>query len=224
MKHVRIPVLLNVAMVAGIGVTLGARAAEQVIPIERQGEVNGNAVVLSITGPSGATDVVLLVDEDGPGQAMDGRVDRGFLLQGAQGLRGDLVVDVTYVRVIWDERAVGVWQAGGELLKLRVTNDLFEDETQIAGFGLSHSTAWDVNIPIKGESTPELLAGLRTDVAAVLGVCDEPFDCRGGGDDTASCGYSCGGERCEVNCRISSQACCGCGSDGKPCCRCRGRR
>ena len=223
MKHVRIRFLPNIAMVAVIGITLGARTSERPIPIKGQGEVTGNVLALSIEGPGGAPEVVLLLDEYEPGHAMDGRVDRGFLLQGAQGLQAELVLGLNYVRVKWDERSVGVWQAGSELLALRVTDEPFEDGIQIAGFGLSHSTAWDVGIPIEKELTPEVLAGLRTDIAAVVGVCDEPYDCRGGGEDTSSCGYSCGGERCEVNCRIASEACCGCGSDGKPCCRCRGR-
>ena len=223
MRNVRIRLLLNIAMVAGIGVTVGARTAERPTPIERQGEVTGNVVALSIARASGAFDVVLLLDEDEPGHAMDGRLDRGFLLQGALDLEGGLAMDLRGSRVAWDERAVRVWRAGTELLELRVMDAPVEFETQIAGIGLSHSTAWDVGIAIEGEFTPEFLAGLRTDIAALLNSCEE-FDCRGGGPGSIGCRYSCSGnpKPCVKVCEEEEgYACCGCGTDGLCCADCR---
>ena len=220
MENVRIYPLLNIAMVAGIGVTLGARTAERPMPIERQGEVTGNAVALSIERSRGASDIVLLVDEDEPAQSMDGRVDRGFLLQGGLEPEGGLALDLRGSRIVWDQRSVAVWRGEMRLLELRVMEAPVEDETQIAGFGLSHSIAWDANIPIEGELTPELLAGLRTDIAAVLDVCAN-FDCRAGDENAIQCTYGCGGEACDIVCMFGSRPCCGCSPiDKLPCCRC----
>ena len=178
-------------------------------------------VALSVERLGGASDIVLLVDEEEPGSVLHGRVDRGFVLQGASGPYGDVVLDLTYARVSWDSRAVGVRQSGSELLELRVSEEPPDDEARIVGFGLSHYSAWDVvRIPVQGPLAPEFLAGLRTDVAAALAVCEES-DCRGGGEGVSGCVYSCGGETCSVTCLDGYAPCCGCGSDGKPCCRCR---
>ena len=220
MKDLKIRVPLNLAMVAGIGVTLGARAVERPMAIERQGKASGNAVALSIERSTGVSDIVLLIDEDEPGHAIDGRVDRGFLLQGALEVEGGLALDLRGSLVTWDERAVRVWRAGTELLELRVMEAPVEDGIQIAGFGLSHSTAWEVGIPIEGKLTPEFLAGLRTEIVAMLDVCAD-FDCRAGGANVIQCTYGCGGHACDIVCMFGSQPCCGCSPiDKLPCCRC----
>ena len=227
MRHVSIRLLLNIALVIGIGITLGARTAKRPIPIERQGVVSGNAVALSIELPRGASYVVLLVDEDAQDHGVDGRVDRGFLLQGVRELKGGLVLDLKATRVTWNERAVGVWRAGTGVLDLRVGQvgeARAEDEIHISGSGLSHSTAWDfVGIPIDGGLTPKVLADLRTEIVAVLDRCDE-FECRGGGPGSMGCEYNCAGEKdpCVKTCEEEEgYACCGCGTDKRCCAECR---
>ena len=221
MGNVRVRILQNTVLVAGIMVALGARTGEQPAMIEVSGEVTGNVVALSVERLDGASDIVLLVDEDRPGSVLDGRVDRGFLLQGARGPRRDVVINRTYARVRWDSQGVGVWQSGSKLLEFGVSEEPREDDARIVGFGLSHSSAWDVRIPVEGTLAPDFLAGLRTDIVAALAVCED-FDCRAGGEGALTCSYGCGGESCTVMCRRMSQACCGCGSDDKPCCRCGG--
>ena len=229
MGHTRICILQNAVLVAGILVALGARTGgEQPAAIEVSGEATGNVVAVAVEpsdGASHAFDIVLLVDEDRPGSVLDGRVDRGFLLQGARGPRRDVVINRTYARVRWDSQGVGVWQSGSKLLEFGVSEEPREDDARIVGFGLSHSSAWDVRIPVEGTLAPDFLAGLRTDIVAALAVCED-FDCRAGGDGSMTCTYHCGGQDCGVSCPpfIGGDPCCGCGSDGKPCCRCRGGR
>ncbi|MCE2423242.1 MAG: hypothetical protein J4G03_08045 [Gemmatimonadetes bacterium] len=219
MGNTRIRILQNTVLAAGIVVALGARTGAQPATIEVSGEATGNAVALSVERPDGAFDIVLLVDEERPGSVLDGLVDRGFLLQGARGPRSDVVLDLTYARVKWDSQRVGVWQSGSELLEFAVSQESREDDARIVGFGLSHSSAWDVRIPVDGMLAPEFLAGLRTDIVAALAVCED-FDCRAGGGRSTTCSYTCGGETCSQSCGIGYEPCCGCGSDDKPCSRC----
>lgn len=114
---------------------------------------------------------------------------------------------------------MGVWQSGSELLEFAVSQESREDDARIVGFGLSHSSAWDVRIPVDGMLAPEFLAGLRTDIVAALAVCED-FDCRAGGGRSITCSYTCGGETCSQSCGIGYEPCCGCGFDDKPCSRC----
>ena len=220
-------ILQNTVLVAGTVVVLGARIGEQPAMIEVSGEATGNVVALAVERPDGASDIVLLVDEDRPGSVLDGRVDRGFLLQGATGQRGDVVdvvLDRAYALVRWDSQGVGVWQSGNKLLEFGVSEESREDEARIVGFGLSHSSAWDVRIPVEGTLAPDFLAGLRTDIVTALEVCED-FDCRAGGEGSLFCGYTCGGESCSTACDYGRFSCCGCSNaDGMPCCKCRGRR
>ena len=225
MRHGRIRILQNAVLVAGIVVALGARAGELPVPIEVSGEAAGNVVALSVERPGGASDIVLLVDEERPGSVLDGRVDRGFVLQGASGAHRDVVLDLTYARVRWDSRSVGVWQSGSELMEFRISEEFPDDDTRIVGFGLSHSSAWDiVRIPVRGPLAPESLEGLRTDIAAALAVCEEFDECRAGGEGSLMCAYTCSAETCSTSCDFGLFSCCGCGSDGRPCCKCRGRQ
>ena len=219
MTNARIRFLQNTVLVAGILVALGARTGEQPAMIEVSGEVTGNVVALSVERLDGASDIVLLVDEDRPGSVLDGRVDRGFLLQGARGPRGDVVLDLTHAIVTWDSQGVGVWQSGNKLLAFGVSEESRQDDARVVGFGLSQSSAWDVRIPVEGTLAPDFLAGLRTDIVAALAVCED-FDCRAGGEGATTCSYTCGGESCSQSCGAGYEVCCGCDSLNKPCCKC----
>ena len=221
MRSARYRILKNGVLAAGILIAVGARTGEQPAPIEASGEATGNVVALSVERPDGASDVVLLVDEDRPGDVLDGRVDRGFLLQGASAPGGDVLLDLTYARVKWDARRVEVLRSGREVLGFGVSQGSPEDDDRIAGHGLSHSSAWEARIPVDGTLASESLAELRKGIVAALAVCEE-FDCRAGGEGSLFCGYSCGGESCTAACDSGRFSCCGCSAfDGKPCCKCR---
>ena len=212
-------ILKNSVLAAGILVAVGARTGEQPAPIEASGEATGNVVALSVERPDGASDVVLLVDEDRPGDVLDGRVDRGFLLQGASAPGGGVLLDLTYARVKWDARRVEVWRSGRVVLEFGVSQGSPEDDDRIAGHGLSHSSAWEARIPVDGTLAPESLAELRKGIVAALAVCEE-FDCRAGGEGATTCSYTCGGETCSQSCASGYEVCCGCDATDKPCCRC----
>lgn len=190
-----------------------------------EGAVTGNVVVLSVDLDGGReTSVLLLVDERNGDRQPDGKVDRVFRLQAKGGSVNPVGLGVDDVEVSWTrERATAV--AGNEL-KVTLTSQSAElngpgARTSVHGFGLVHSTGWDLALP--KQITPSALIELRVRIAKIFGNCDGTHECTGGGQGSTECGYTCGGESCSVTCSGGSNyACCFCGNSGKPCCKCAG--
>ncbi len=189
-----------------------------------EGDVRGNVVVLSVDLDGGReTSVLLLVDERNGDRRPDGKVDRVFRLQTKGGSVNPVALMVDDVEVSWTrERATAV--TGNELRVLLSPNSAELNgpgaRTAVQGFGLAHSTGWDLALP--KQITPSALIVLRARIAKIFGNCDGTHECTGGGQGATQCSYTCGGEQCSVTCGTGSYACCFCGNAGKPCCKCVG--
>ena len=187
-----------------------------------EGAVTGNAVVLSVDLDGGReTSVLLLVDERNGNRKPDGKVDRVFRLQAKGGRVDPIALRLDEVEVSWTRGLATA--VTGNAVRITLTSQSAELNgpgagTSVHGFGLAHSTQWDLALP--EQITPSALIKLRARIAKIFGNCEGAHECNGGGPGSSQCGYTCGGESCSVTCSGTNYACCYCGNEGKPCCKC----
>lgn len=212
-----------IAVSIGICATLLSGYRSRSEPVEPNGSVNANVVVIGIGAEDGAgSDVLMLVDEAPNDRKPDGEVDRVFRLQTESAAMSQLGLQFTDVEVAWTRSKVDVMTGGAGVLTLTLTGEGTSGMgRQLHGFGLGHSTQWGVSLP-PGNLTAIDYRNLRTTFLSLLEECD----CRSGGGGATSC--SVGGceappTSCSVSCGGGSDPCCGCGAlSGRACCGCVG--
>jgi hypothetical protein len=200
--------LHHMALLVGVAMTTVAMAPLEAPPVVPVGSAYGDATLLEVAIQGGRqTAVVLAIDGD-----QDGHVDQVFRLQ-VLGASADIADPVTFrnAAVSWDRDQVTVHsQAGGVLLAISDLAEANDPSVRtIHGFGLSHSTGWDLQL-----DQDDLVSSVQA-VFDSSGECH----CTAGGPGAYACGYTCNQKSCEVSCTSPNEPCCGCGPGG-PCCVC----